>query len=181
VFNGDPHPGNYRFHPEEGAITFLDFGLVKRWTPGELESLSPILDGIMANDPERMVAAAVAAGFLPPDHGLDPQRVFEYASAPYQPYLHEEFTFTRRYVGETLAKVLDLTGPYRDVMGALNIPASYVILDRVVWGVTALLGRLRAHGPWRAMLAEYRKGEPPATHLGQLEAEWRADAGIAVA
>ena len=30
VFNGDPHPGNYRFH-HDGSVTFLDFGLVKRW------------------------------------------------------------------------------------------------------------------------------------------------------
>jgi hypothetical protein len=76
-------------------------------------------------------------------------------------------------VGEALSKVLDLTGPYRDVMTTLNIPASYVILDRVVWGMTALLGKLRAHGPWRAILAEYRKDAPPATELGRLEAVWR--------
>ena len=36
VFNGDPHPGNYRFLPD-GRVAFLDFGLVKRWTPGEWE------------------------------------------------------------------------------------------------------------------------------------------------
>ena len=30
--------------PEDGTVTFLDFGLVKRWTPGELESLEPVLD-----------------------------------------------------------------------------------------------------------------------------------------
>jgi predicted unusual protein kinase regulating ubiquinone biosynthesis (AarF/ABC1/UbiB family) len=178
VFNGDPHPGNYRFHPDEGSITFLDFGLVKRWTPGELESLSPLLDAIIDDDPDRLVATAETAGFLVAGHGLDARHVFEYASAPYRPYLEDEFTFTRQFVGETLAKVLDLTGPYRDVMATLNIPASYVILDRVVWGVTALLGRLRARGPWRAMLAEYRKGAPPATELGELEAEWRAKVAL---
>jgi ABC1 atypical kinase-like domain len=174
VFNGDPHPGNYRFQPEEGSITFLDFGLVKRWTPGELESLEPLLDAVIERDPPRMLAASERAGFLPPGHGLDADHVFEYASAPYVPYFEDEFTFTRRFVGETLSKVLDLTGPYRDVMTTLNIPASYVILDRVVWGMTALLGRLRARGPWRAILAEYRKDAPPATDLGRLEAEWRA-------
>ncbi|MGH9117971.1 MAG: ABC1 kinase family protein, partial [Acidimicrobiales bacterium] len=172
VFNGDPHPGNYRFQPDDGTITFLDFGLVKRWTHGELESLEPLLDAILDNDPERMLAASETAGFLPKGHGLDAKHVFEYASSPYLPYFEDEFTFTRRFVGETLGKVLDLTGPYRDVMATLNIPASYVILDRVVWGVTALLGKLRAHGPWRAILAEYRKGGPPATALGRIEVDW---------
>jgi predicted unusual protein kinase regulating ubiquinone biosynthesis (AarF/ABC1/UbiB family) len=179
VFNGDPHPGNYRFHPEEGTITFLDFGLVKRWTPGELESLEPLLDAVIERDPPRMLAASERAGFLPPGHGLDADHVFEYASAPYVPYFEDEFTFTRRFVGEALGKVLDLTGPYRDVITTLNIPASYVILDRVVWGMSALLGRLRATGPWRAILAEYRKDAAPATELGRLEAEWRGEEGLA--
>ena len=30
AFNGDPHPGNYLFRPD-GRVTFLDFGLVKRF------------------------------------------------------------------------------------------------------------------------------------------------------
>ena len=34
-FSGDPHPGNYLFH-EGGRITFLDFGLVKRFTHDEM-------------------------------------------------------------------------------------------------------------------------------------------------
>ena len=38
VFNGDPHPGNYKFH-HDGSVTFLDYGLVKRWSPGEWERL----------------------------------------------------------------------------------------------------------------------------------------------
>src|SRR5438477_9485269 len=67
VFNGDPHPGNYRFLPD-GTVTFLDFGLVKRWSPGELESLSPILDAILRSDPDGTEAALIEAGFLSAHH-----------------------------------------------------------------------------------------------------------------
>jgi predicted unusual protein kinase regulating ubiquinone biosynthesis (AarF/ABC1/UbiB family) len=35
LFNGDPHPGNYLFRPG-GRVTFLDFGLVKRFSPAEV-------------------------------------------------------------------------------------------------------------------------------------------------
>ncbi len=63
VFNGDPHPGNYRFLPD-GRVAFLDFGLVKRWTPGEWERLSPCLDAILADDRDRLVAAMEAVSFL---------------------------------------------------------------------------------------------------------------------
>ena len=71
AFNGDPHPGNYRFH-DDGTVTFLDFGLVKRWSAGRVGAPAPCLDAILARDPDRLVRAMEAVGFLRPDHGLDP-------------------------------------------------------------------------------------------------------------
>ena len=173
VFNGDPHPGNYRFHPEKGKVTFLDFGLVKRWSPGELETLSPILDAILDQDPDALVRALVGAGFLPADNGLEPERLYVYCSGPYIPFQQDEFTFDSEFVGRTLARMLDLQGEFGDVIRLLNMPPSYVILDRVVWGMSALFGRLRARGRWGALLDEYLHGGPPSTDLGVAEAEWR--------
>lgn len=173
MFNGDPHPGNYKFH-HDGSVTFLDFGLVKRWEPGEWQRLEPTLDAIVVDrDPDRLVEAMVTAGFLPEAHGLDPQRVYDYVSAPYRPYLVDEFTFTRAWMADTLGRIMDLNGPYSDVIGKLNMPTSFVILDRVVWGVSAILGRLEVAAPWRAMILEYRTGAAPATPLGELELSWR--------
>ena len=70
AFNGDPHPGNYLFS-RDGDVTFLDFGLVKRWTPASGTQLAPSLDAIVVHrDPERLVAAMEDIGFLRPGHGL---------------------------------------------------------------------------------------------------------------
>ena len=176
VFNGDPHPGNYRFHPD-GSITFLDFGLVKRWTPGEFESLDPCLDAILARDPELTVERMVTAGFLDAEASVDPRQVWEYVSRPYVPYLDERFRFTAAFVSETLTELIDVRGPYKDVVTHLNMPPSFVILDRVVWGVSALLGRLEAENCWGSILEEYRHGAPPSTELGIQEAGWASAAG----
>ena len=176
AFNGDPHPGNYRFH-HDGSVTFLDFGLVKRWEPGEWQRLEPSLDAIVVHrDPELLVGAMEQAGFLAEGHDLDPQSLFDYVSSPYRPYLVDEFTFTRDWMRETLARIFDLHGPHADVIAKLNMPASFVILDRVVWGVSAILGKLEVSGPWRDMLLEYRIGGPPATEQGADEAQWRVSA-----
>lgn len=172
-FNGDPHPGNYRFH-HDGGVSFLDFGLVKRWEGDDWARLSPCMDAIILDrDPDALVAAMEESGFLVPGHGLDPAAVYGYVSAPYVPYLTDTFTFTRQFVGETLASVVDIRGPYSEVIPKLNLPASFVILDRVVWAMSALLGKLGAQGPWRAILLEYRRGGPPATELGEIELAWR--------
>jgi predicted unusual protein kinase regulating ubiquinone biosynthesis (AarF/ABC1/UbiB family) len=173
VFNGDPHPGNYRFHPETGKVTFLDFGLVKRWAPGELEGLSPILDHILAQDPEGTLKAVVSSGFLPADHGITAERLYEYCTLPYLPFQAEEFTYSSEFVGQTLQRMLDLQGEFSDVIRSLNMPPSYVILDRVVWGMSALFGRMGVTHRWGDLLGEYLHGAPPTTGLGRAEAEWQ--------
>ncbi len=174
AFNGDPHPGNYKFH-HDGSVTFLDFGLVKRWSPGEWELLRPSLDAIIIHrDPGRLVAAMEHSGFLSNGHGLDAGLIYDYVSSPYQPYLTDEFTFTRQWMIDTIAKIFDVQGPHARVIESLNMPSSFVILDRVVWGVSAILGKLQATGPFRSMLLEYVDDGEPATDLGAAEAAWRA-------
>ena len=173
-FNGDPHPGNYRFDPD-GRVTFLDFGLVKRWVPGEWERLLPCMDAIVIRrDPNELVAAMERVGFLRPGHGLDPADVYGYVSSPYVPYLTETFTFTRAFVAEALGRVLDVRGPYQHVVRQLDMPPSFVMLDRLVWGVSALLGRLETTGPWHGIVLEYRGLGPPVTPLGEADAQWWA-------
>ena len=74
----------------------------------------------------------------------------------------------------SVERIADLKGPEAKVIEQLNLPPSFVILDRVVWGVSAILGKLGATGPWREMLLEYRIGAPPATELGAAELAWRS-------
>ncbi|MEO7398728.1 MAG: AarF/ABC1/UbiB kinase family protein, partial [Ilumatobacteraceae bacterium] len=173
AFNGDPHPGNYRFQPD-GAVTFLDFGLVKRWSPGEWQRLSPTLDAVVVRrDPQLLMEAMEEVGFLVPNHGLAAQQIFDYVSSPYVPYLQDTFTFTRQFMKDTLSTMIDLKGPHAPVIEKLNIPASFVILDRVVWGVSAILGKLEVTAPFRSMLLEYQNGAEPATELGAADSAWR--------
>jgi predicted unusual protein kinase regulating ubiquinone biosynthesis (AarF/ABC1/UbiB family) len=174
AFNGDPHPGNYRFSPD-GDVTFLDFGLVKRWTPDEWNQLAPSIDAIVVHrDADLLVHVMEEIGFLRAGHGLDPQQVYDYVSTPYTPYLTDSFTFTREFVRDAMTTIIDINGPHAKVIQHLNMPPSFVILDRVVWGVSAILGKLEVTAPWRAMLLEYRDDGPPATPLGEAEREWAA-------
>lgn len=173
AFNGDPHPGNYKFSAD-GDVTFLDFGLVKRWTFDEWKHLQPSLEAIVLHrDPERLLAAMESVGFLKPNHGLAADTVYEYVSTPYRPYLTERFQFTRDFVKDAMATIIDVKGPHAHVIERLNMPPSFVILDRVVWGVSAILGKLQVEAPWRAMMLEYLVGAAPATPMGKEAADWR--------
>src|SRR3546814_274176 len=46
AFNGDPHPGNYLFRPG-GHVVFLDYGLVKRFTPDEVDQFSSLVQSMV--------------------------------------------------------------------------------------------------------------------------------------
>ena len=170
-FNGDPHPGNYRF-AADGSVTFLDFGMVKRWAPGEWERLEPCVDAILAGDPAQLIRAMEDVEFLPPGLDLDAQSVYDYVSTPYRPYLVDEFRFTRDFVRDTITRIIDVKGPHAEAIKRLNLPASFVILDRVVWGVSALLGKLEIEAPWRSMLLGYQRGDASGTPLGDEEQAW---------
>lgn len=180
VFNGDPHPGNYLFgtagtaDSDEPLVTFLDFGLVKRWEDGELESLTPLTDPLLRREPEELVANMVSAGFLQPDHGLDPEQVWQYVIKPYTPFLEQPYTYAPDFVQTALGGLLEVDGPLAKVMNALDMPSSFVILDRVVWGLSAMMGHLRASNDWRTMLEEYTTSAAPSTELGRREAAWAA-------
>jgi len=176
TFNADPHPGNYRFH-RDGTVTFLDFGLVKAFTAAEYESLVPTIDHVLARDAVGLVTAMEGAGFLHAGHGLDPERVFGTVSAPYVAYLEDTYTFTPDYARVAMAALLDVRGPNADVLAALDMPPSFVLLDRVVWGVSSMLGRLEASNRWRGILVEYLHGGPPVTDLGREEQRWRERRG----
>ena len=176
VFNADPHPGNYRFH-RDGTVTFLDFGLVKRFRDDEYASLVPTIDHVLDADARGLVAAMERAGFLHAGHGVDPGRVLRTVSAPYLAYMEETYTFTPGYTRQAMTSLLDVRGPNADVLAALDMPPSFVLLDRVVWGVSSLLGRLHARNHWRGILGEYLHGADPVTDLGRAERRWRAAGG----
>ena len=58
AFNGDPHPGNYLFRPG-GQVTFLDFGLVKRFQPDEVTLLESMIQAmVLDHDIPRVPAAS---------------------------------------------------------------------------------------------------------------------------
>src|SRR5207253_9619373 len=62
AFNGDPHPGNYLFQPG-GRVTFLDFGLVKYFTPADMRDLMRmVVPAAIEPDAKALRRAAEDAG-----------------------------------------------------------------------------------------------------------------------
>jgi len=174
AFNGDPHPGNYLFH-RGGKVTFLDFGLVRHFTPAELQPLLQMARTIcVEHDPEAFRASLENAGFLRPGAPLSTQEIVEHLAVFYETIREPgPVTITSDYASSVVRRFFDLRSP---VAQYIAVPRSYVILQRINLGLFAVLGEMSATADWRAIAEEiwpFVQG-PASTPIGQAEAVWRA-------
>jgi predicted unusual protein kinase regulating ubiquinone biosynthesis (AarF/ABC1/UbiB family) len=177
AFNGDPHPGNYLFHGG-GRVTFLDFGLVKHFSAGELQPLMNLARHLcVENDPEAFRHSLEVAGFLRPGAPLATDVVVDHLGVFYATIRERgRMTITGDYASAVVRRFFDVRSPVAEYV---SIPRSYVILQRINLGLFAVLGDLAATADWRRIAEEiwpFVQG-PPSTPMGEAEAAWRAARG----
>ena len=172
AFNGDPQPGNYLFHGQ-GRVTFLDFGLTKRFTMAELEPLQDAARFLaIEHDHEGFRRALERAGFLQEGAPVSTDAVIDRMGQFYETVLRDApMTITSEYASGLFRRYFDARTPLAPYT---NIPRTYVVLQRINLGLYALLGSLNATANWRRIAEEiwpFRSG-PPSTPIGEAEARW---------
>jgi hypothetical protein len=182
AFNGDPHPGNYLFNPA-GRVTFLDFGLVKRFTPEEINQLARMSETFAVDHDMKAFRTVISdIGFLRDNERFTDEQVEDYFSHFWDFVLRDEpLTTTPEWSSESVRRFFDPTGEHGEIMRAANVPASFVILQRINLGLGAVLGELRATRNWRRIAMEewpFVHAEP-STPLGEEEARWLERHGVA--
>ena len=174
VFHADPHPGNYLFH-DDGSITALDFGCVKRMSREQLDQVYAILRAELAGDEYGTWRASVDAGFYAADGPVTPREVYEYWHDGDEMYWGEQpFTVTPEYAATAIEQRYSPTGPSGHAYRNSTAPGELATLVRIDTGLVSLLGALRATNDWKSMIAETIRGAEPTTELGRREAEFLA-------
>lgn len=168
IFSGDPHPGNYLFM-EDGRICFLDFGLVKRYEPQEVELIRGPAMAIMQGDRDGLVRALGRLSVMRAPAQNDTARLWEFFSFIFRPIVADELLeYTRRGVGDAVRQVVLPESDYRDVQEAVEFPAMLAIFMRYLLGTSAVLGHLQAEGNWYRITRELLWGDPPSTKIGRV-------------
>jgi len=164
AFNADPHPGNYLFH-DDGGVTFLDFGSVKRYSPEQVDVIRRITEAVVDDeDAEAMFGCFRELGCVPRNTKLAPQRVFEWWAPIWDPgRAAQPFTFTPEFAAWVVERNFDAFGEWRDMARGMGIgPESkdWTFLNRIQLGLYSVLGALRATRDWRAIHEELRNRAP---------------------
>jgi predicted unusual protein kinase regulating ubiquinone biosynthesis (AarF/ABC1/UbiB family) len=170
MFNADPHPGNYLFH-DDGTVTFLDFGCVKRMTPALQRGMWDQVVAALDNDGERLLRVFIEFGFTQADSLPPADKLLAWYRQNFAPLcLPQPMTFTPQFVAELLGQMANMD---KDVMRHVTVPKDFVFTNRLFIGLYSVLAALRATADWRAIFDECATGTP-TTELGRLDADFFA-------
>ncbi|MGH7761746.1 MAG: ABC1 kinase family protein [Candidatus Dormibacteraceae bacterium] len=177
AFNGDPHPGNYLFHGR-GRVTFLDFGLTKRFSDQDLVPLVEALRClVMEKDGDCFRSALERAGFLKRGAPVPTQTVVDRFGLFYSTVLQDApMTITPALASAIVRRFFDAKGPLAPYS---DVPRTYVVLQRINLGLYGVLGSLNATANWRRIGQEmwpFVMG-PASTPIGEAEARWERRRG----
>jgi predicted unusual protein kinase regulating ubiquinone biosynthesis (AarF/ABC1/UbiB family) len=157
VYNGDPHPGNYLFDVD-GRVTFLDFGCVRRFERSFIETWKEFAQCVLEGDREGFPSRLRALGFV----GEGREKTFDYdhqwrvTRYLYTPFTQRDpfFTYTDAYVRESYGlMIFDNPNQRRTAM-----PREWLLLNRLQWGLNAVLAKLGGTAPWPDHFAHAVRG-----------------------
>jgi predicted unusual protein kinase regulating ubiquinone biosynthesis (AarF/ABC1/UbiB family) len=144
IYNADPHPGNYLFSPA-GQVTFLDFGCIRRFEPEMIDCWKKTALSVLDNDRAAFQKHYVTLGFVPNPKKFDWDHQWEVMHYLYKPFMQKTpFTYTNEYVRQSYNLVL-FKNPNQRKTG---MPPEWLFLNRLQWGLNAVLAHLQATGPW---------------------------------
>jgi len=139
VYNGDPHPGNYLFH-EDGAVTFIDFGCVKRFPVESMERLMRFFRAIIEEDRPTFDEHVIPLGLVRAGRDWDRDMIWAHWRYHLEPYWFGDFAFTEDY----LARGRELMSP-RNTRG-MNLPPDLLFFTRITFGLNAIAQQLGHRG-----------------------------------
>jgi len=175
AFNGDPHPGNYLFR-QGGVVTFLDFGLVKRLRVEDRDAFIGLVHvSAFERDIPKLRAALEDVGFYVKGAPIRDEIIAEFDEIFWNHLAEDrEVTLTPAWATDAVRRYMFKQGEFRKIEHYTTIPAPFVIMQRITFGLTAILGRLNATANWRRIAMELWFGGDPATPMGEAEAAWHA-------
>lgn len=172
-FSGDPHPGNFKLMAD-GRVAFMDFGMTKRVDREHLDAEVEALRLGMAADAEGLHAQLARTGFFDAaDPELEPEAVLRHFRDATSWYAEdEEITVDRSVVAQVLIDLGDPRSDHWQLMKRQTMPPESLLARRMEALTLGVLGQLEATANWHRVACEWLFGDPPATPLGEEEAEF---------
>jgi predicted unusual protein kinase regulating ubiquinone biosynthesis (AarF/ABC1/UbiB family) len=169
LFNADPHPGNYIFH-DDGSVSFLDFGCVKRLAREQVEAMVAIGRACMREDVLGTWRACVEGGFCRSTDPVSAEEVYAFWRESWELWWAEQpFTVTPEHAARWIEHKYSPIGPTANAFRHFTASPEYTMMGRIELSAASLIAELHATNYWGSMAAEFFEGAVPFTALGKLD------------
>ncbi len=175
-FSGDPHPGNSMLL-DDGRMAFIDFGLFKRMPEAAVELEKEVIRATVDGDADTIMRLGTEVGFFPEPDKFNPRRVLEHFRAATAWYtVDQQIELTPEIATQVLIDMSDPRSAYFGQLRHESAPPDHIFGRRMEVLTLAVLAQLHARGNFHRISREWFFGDPPATELGEQEAEFYSGA-----
>lgn len=178
LMHADPHPGNYRFHPD-GTVGFVDFGCVKVIPEYQRWRLVAMNRALMEGRKKDMRDIMVQGGWITSQSDLSADELYNWQSE----LLYQSTAAPQpvTYAGDSVDRVVRGLFDIRDrshPVARMAAPDDYVFAGRVQLAVQSVCAGLNATLPARAITQDFDGTIEPVTELGKQHHAWVRDRGL---
>ena len=138
LYHADPHPGNLFVEPD-GRLVFIDFGAVARLSEPMQAGLPKMLEGVLQNDTDQIVAALRQMGFLAHDDDAETaEKLMAFVKQRFLDEIRRE-SFALQDLQVDLESQLKLLVDFRkldisirELTASFQVPKDWVLLERTL-------------------------------------------------
>jgi predicted unusual protein kinase regulating ubiquinone biosynthesis (AarF/ABC1/UbiB family) len=171
-FSGDPHPGNFLLL-DDGRMAFLDFGLFKRMSDEAVDFELTCQRAYIEGDAQTLMKLFTEQGFITNPDRITPEGLMAQIDDSTWWYSRDEVIQLDPGIATKIAiEMADMRSSHYHQMRHESLPSEHLFARRVEMLTMAVLSQLRAQGNFHRIAREWVLDDPPATELGEQEAEF---------
>ncbi|MFI6777593.1 ABC1 kinase family protein [Nocardia sp. NPDC050412] len=157
LLHADPHPGNFMMLPD-GKLAVIDFGACAPMPDGFPEVLGRMLALELDERFDELVELMYDSGWVIPGRTVTDKEIADYLRPFTDPIQTDSFHFTRKWMQRVAGKASEIGSPDMKTARALQLPAQYVMIFRVLGGSVGILAQLDAELPFMQLVRAWMPG-----------------------
>ncbi|APE36476.1 ABC transporter ATP-binding protein [Nocardia mangyaensis] len=143
LLHSDPHPGNFLVQAD-GKLAVLDFGACAPMPDGFPEVLGRMLALAVAEDHAALTELLYEHNWVIPGRTVTHEEIEAYLLPFSDPIRTDTFHFTRTWMQRVAGTASEFSSPEMKTARALQLPAEYLMIFRVLGGSVGILAQLDA-------------------------------------
>ncbi|MFB8278717.1 ABC1 kinase family protein [Nocardia colli] len=157
LLHADPHPGNFMMLAD-GKLAVIDFGACAPMPNGFPVVLGRMLALSVEERFEELTELMYDNGWVIPGRTVTDKEIADYLRPFTDPIKSDSFHFTRRWMQRVAGKASDISSQEMKTARALQLPAEYVMIFRVLGGSVGILAQLDAELPFMELVRTWMPG-----------------------